>query len=97
IRRETMILKRDEIVAEMNRLREGSASVFKIPLTFGGGFAVIQLNTGDGKRYILRLSREGEPPESAVEYWASDKAKDVAKWVADRLGDHIVGEQAARP
>lgn len=92
-----MILKRDDIVAEMERLGKDSALVFKIPLTFGGGFAVIQLNTGDGKRYILRVSKEGEPPEGAVEYWASDKPKEVAKWVADRLGDHITGQQAAKP
>ncbi len=92
-----MILKRNEIVAEMERLEGDSALIFKIPLTFGGGFAVIELGTGDGKRYKLRLSREGEPPESAVEYWASDKAKDLAKWVADRLGDRILGGQAAEP
>ncbi len=92
-----MILRKNEIVTEMERLGKDSALVFKIPVTFGGGFAVVELNPGDGKRYRLRLSRQGEPPESAVEYWASDRAKDVAKWVADRLGDHIAEQKPAEP
>jgi hypothetical protein len=48
--------------------------------------AIIELNPKKGgKKYLLQLGNEG----SANPYWDTNKAKDLAKWVADRLGDLV--------
>jgi len=80
-----MKLSRDEIVKRMEQLKEGEAMKFKIPVTFGGGIAVIELNQNKGKKYLLKLGKD----ENVSPYSDSDKPKDLAKWVADRMGELV--------
>ena len=85
-----MKLERQEIIQQMEQLKEGDVIRFTIPEIFGGGVAVVGLNSEKGgKRYLLKLGNDGAGAESANPYWQSDKAKDIAKWVADRQGDKI--------
>ncbi len=81
-----MKLSRQEIMSRMEQLKDGETLKFNIPEIFGGGFAIIGLNPAKGgKNYLLRIGNEGnENP-----YWDTDKAKDLAKWVADRQGDLV--------
>jgi hypothetical protein len=81
-----MKLGREEIMSRMEKLKDGESLKFTIPEIFGGGIAIVGLNPAKGgKKYLLRIGTEGnENP-----YWDTNKAKDLAKWVADRLGDLV--------
>ncbi|NWG03364.1 MAG: hypothetical protein HXY44_10980, partial [Syntrophaceae bacterium] len=80
---------REEIISRMEQLKDGESLKFNIPEIFGGGVAIIELNPKrsekGGKKYLLTL-KEGDEVKP---YWDTNKAKDLAKWVADRLGDLI--------
>jgi len=82
-------LSRDEIIKRTEQLKEGEALKFNIPATFGGGVAIIELNQNypknEGKKYLLKLGKD----ENVSPYFDSDKPKDLAKWVADRMGDLV--------
>ena len=88
-----MILSREDIVGQMEAFKEGQVLKFVIPEIFGGGTALIALNPsfpGQGqKKYLLKLGNGEQQAQDAKPYWATDKAKDLAKWVADRQGDQI--------
>ena len=88
-----MRLSREEIIAVMEQLKKEEVIRFTLPEIFGGGVAVIGLNPKPlgkkEKRYILKV---GNDEASALEgniYYQNDKAKAVAKWVADRQGVRI--------
>jgi len=74
-----------EIMQKMEQLTEEQALKFRIPQTFGGGIAVIELNQNKGKKYLLKLGKD----ENVSPYSDSDKPKDLAKWVADRMGESV--------
>ncbi len=84
-----MILKREEIIERMEKLAKGEYLKFSIPQTFGGGIAIIQVNPDEGKKYVLKLGTDENSALQAKSYWEQDKAKPIAKWVADRVGDLI--------
>ncbi len=76
----------------MNRLEQlgpGQALRFKLPETYGGGLAVIELNPqypGKGKKYTMSTEKlAGDKPSgSKTTLWDTDKPKDLASWVLDR-------------
>ena len=79
-----------EIANRMGQLGEGQHLRFRIPATFGGDFAIIESNPdypGEGqKKYQLKLGKNDGVAEQARPYWSSDRPKDLARWVGDRLG-----------
>ncbi len=84
-----MVLSREEIIQKMERLAKGESLKFSIPNTFGGGVALIQLNNAEGKKYLLWVGKDEATAMSSKPYWQHDKAKPIAKWVADRVGDFV--------
>jgi len=78
-----------EIMQQIEQLHDGQSLKFKIPQTFGGGMAVIETNQNypksGGKKYLLKLGKD----ENVSPYSDSDKPKDLAKWVADRMGELV--------
>jgi len=84
-----MKLGKDEIMKRMEQFKDGETLKFSIPPTFGGGIAVIGLNPKHsekgGKKYLLEMGKEG----NVKPYWDTDKAKDLAKWVTDRMGELV--------
>jgi hypothetical protein len=83
---EHMKLSQEDIIDRMEELKEGESLKFNIPEIFGGGIAIIGFNPQKGgKKYLLQLGNGG----NASPYWDTNKAKDLAKWVADRLGDLV--------
>jgi hypothetical protein len=82
-----MKVSKDEIMKKMEQLKDGETLKFNIPATFGGGIAIIGLNHSEkgGKKYLLETGKD----ENVKPYWDTDKAKDLAKWVADRMGDLV--------
>jgi hypothetical protein len=81
-----MIPSREAITQEMEKLQKEQELCYTIPETFGGGAAIIRLNPDSGKRFILKVAKDLETARSSAPYWSQDKAKHIAKWVADRLG-----------
>lgn len=77
-----------EIIAMMEGLREGQSLSFKLSPTFGGQFAVIELNplypAKGEKRYVLRVGKTEEAAREGKPFWAADKAKKLAGWVGER-------------
>ena len=89
-----MKLGRDEIMQRMEQFKEGEVLKFAIPEIFGGGVAIIGVNPDHpkkqgSKKYLLKLADDEKMAEEAAPYYSSNKPKDLAKWVADRLGDEI--------
>ena len=82
-----------EIANRMGQLGEGQRLRFRIPATFGGDFAIIESNPdypGEGqKKYQLKLGKNDGVAEQARPYWSSDRPKDLARWVGDRLGSLV--------
>jgi hypothetical protein len=81
-----MTPSKQAIVGDMEKLQKEQELCFTIPETFGGGTAIIHLNPSAGKRYILKVAKDLETARGSAPYWSHDKAKHIAKWVADRLG-----------
>ena len=88
-----MKLSRQEIMQQMEQFKEGQVLKFTLPEIFGGGTAIISLNPNDPgegeKKYLLKIGKDETQAEEATPYWATDKPKELAKWVADRQGDQI--------
>jgi hypothetical protein len=84
-----MTPSKQAIVGYMEKLQKEQELCFTIPETFGGGAAIIQLNPNAGKRYILKVAKDLETARGSAPYWSHDKAKHIAKWVADRLGSRM--------
>jgi hypothetical protein len=89
-----MKLNRNEIMQKMAQLKEEEVLKFTIPEIFGGGVAIISLNPNfpkqGEKKYLLKLGSDEKLAGEAAPYWPTDNPKDLAKWVADRLGDQII-------
>jgi len=84
-----MKLRKDEIIKKMEEFKDGESLRFTIPATFGGGIAIIGLNPNrsekGAKKYLLETGKEGKTSP----YWDTDKAKDLAKLVTDRMGELV--------
>ena len=81
-----MTPSKEAIMKDMEKLQKEQKLCFTIPETFGGGAAIIRLNPDAGKRYILKVAKDLATARGSTPYWSHDKAKHIAKWVADRLG-----------
>lgn len=88
-----MKLSWEKIVEKIEKLEDEQDMRVKIPETFGGGVAIIKLNPKQQikgiKKYVLNIRKGEENAVQASPYWSSNKPKDLAKWVADRLCDLI--------
>jgi hypothetical protein len=84
-----MKLSREEIMRQMEQLKDGESLKFAIPEIFGGGIAIIGPNPKrsekGAKKYLLEIGDD----EGVKPYWDTNKPKDLAKWVADRQGDLV--------
>ena len=88
-----MRLDRNEIVEMMEQLKKEEVLKFTLPEIFGGGVAVIGLNPKPSgkveKKYILKVGNDEASALGGDIYEQSDKARAIAKWVADRQGDKM--------
>jgi len=84
-----MKLSREEIINRMGQLKDEESLKFSIPEIFGGGMAIIGLNPKRSEKGAQKYLLEIEIGEEVKPYWDTNKAKDLAKWVADRQGDLV--------
>jgi hypothetical protein len=88
-----MQMTKKEIIPKLEQLTNGVQLKFKLHQTFGGGYAIAGLNPkfpdkGE-KKYLLRWDDNLEMTGITKLSFTSDKAKAVASWVADRLGESV--------
>ncbi len=87
-----MKISTEEIIKEMEHLQNGRSLIFKFPPVFGGGVALIGLNSDPenrGKKYLLKLGKDESLADKASPIMASDKAKALAKWITERFGEKM--------
>ena len=77
---------------QIEQLGAGQSLSYRLPETFGGGLAVVELNPqypGRGKKYVLSTDAivEGKPAGKRSRLWDSDKPKDLAGWILERNGE----------
>jgi hypothetical protein len=91
-------LTKNDLIQMMGQLTGEQKFVFKLHETFGGGAAVLELNSlypqKKQKKFLLRTGKNVELAKNAKPLWASDKAKDLAGWVSDRAIE-IIEQPAA--
>jgi hypothetical protein len=77
----------------MEQFKDRESLKFTFPEVFGGGIALIELNPRfpekGQKKYILKIGKDDKLAENVIPHWVSNKPKDLAKWVSDRLGELI--------
>ena len=82
-----------EIAGQIDQFKDSEKLVFKIHETFGGGFAIISANPKypekGQKKFLLKTGKGIPLAEQATPFWTSDKSKDLARWVTDRLGELV--------
>ena len=89
-----MSLEWKDIAVRIEQLNNSQSLRFSIHETFGGGIAIIELNpkypAKKEKKYWLKWGKSEERARGAADpHWATDKSKNLAKWVADRVGELI--------
>ncbi|MDD5127543.1 MAG: hypothetical protein PHR43_05565 [Dehalococcoidales bacterium] len=87
---------REELRLKIEALASDGAISYALPDTFGGGLAVVHLNPdypNKGKKFVMSLEslENGKPSGKRRYLWDSNKAKDLADWVMDRLGKPFEG------
>lgn len=87
---------RETLNQKIEALQPGQAVSYTLPDTFGGGLAVMHLNPdypNKGKKFVMSLESlmDGKPSGKRRYLWDSNKAKDLASWVMDRLGKPYEG------
>jgi hypothetical protein len=79
-----------ELVAQVEQLSSNDQKIeYKLHADYGSDIAIIQLNPKFGehkqKKYLLGWRKDVDGSR-LTPLLSSDKAKDVAGWVSDRLG-----------
>ena len=81
------------ITNQIEQLTLGQALSYRLPETYGGGLAVIELNPQypkkGQKKYILSLEElvNGKPTGKRRRFVDSTKPKELAGWLLDRSGE----------
>jgi hypothetical protein len=77
-----------EIIARMEQLDKGGRLRFMLSPTFGGRIVVVEHNSQHPdkgqKKYLMRWGKDEAQAMRDKPLIATDKAKKVAEWVADR-------------
>ena len=82
-----------EIMERMEDLKPGECLRFRLSETFGERFIILELNPlypqKGQKKYVLLNGKDEANARSQAPFYASDKAKKLAEWVADRAATYV--------
>jgi hypothetical protein len=82
-----------EIIQRMEQMKDGDELSLRLAKVFGAGFVLIKLNAsypGKGeKKYVMRWGKTEADTKTLSPFIASDKAKKIAGWIADRAAEWI--------
>jgi len=86
-------VSKNEIIESMEKLQPGERLTYQLTPTFSSQIVILELNPafpGKGeKKYLLRVGKTEERARADKPYNASDKAKKLAEWVAERWPQRI--------
>lgn len=82
---------KEQLTGKISQLAPGESVVYTLADTFGGGLAIVELNTkfpGNGKKYVMVMETlvNGQPSGKKNVLWDSGNPKDMANWILDRSG-----------
>jgi hypothetical protein len=81
-------VSKDEIIRKMESLNDGARLSFRLGQAFGAGAVIIELNPSyrekGQKKYLMWWGQDEVKAKGKSPLLASDKAKSIAAWVADR-------------
>ena len=81
-------MSKDEIIRKMESLNDGACLSFRLSQAFGAGAVVIEINPSykekGQKKYLMWWGQDEVKAKAKSPFMASDKAKSIASWVADR-------------
>lgn len=89
--KEKKLSPNEVVINKIEQLTSGQALSYRLPETYGGGLAVVELNPQypkKGKKYIMSTEElvVNKPSGKRRRLWDSDKPKDMAAWILDRNG-----------
>jgi len=82
----------DDAKEAIEKLSAGQTVTYKLAETFGGEFAVIQLNPeGGGKKYMMTLeeAQAGKPTGKKRVFMRHDNPTFIAKWIHQFWGEPV--------
>jgi len=88
---EKKLSPKEVITNKIDQLTSGQTLSYRLPETYGGGLAVVELNAQypqKGKRYVMSTEEliDNKPSGKRRRLWDSDKPKELAAWIIDRNG-----------
>jgi len=83
---------KDIMADQIEQLTPGQTLSYRLPETYGGGLAVIELNPQypkKGRKYILSTETivDSKPTGKRRRLFDANKPKDIAGWILDRDGE----------
>ena len=86
-------LKKKSLIKMMEKMEPGQTAIFKVHETYGGDYAIIELNPGHGEKgeekYNLFVGQTIDKARTPEPYWSLSKPKKIASWVSDRKPEFI--------
>jgi hypothetical protein len=87
-------VSKKEIIQKMEELKDGARLSLRLSPTFGEGAVIIELNPSHKesgqKRYLMWWGNDEVQARAKSPFMASDKAKTIASWAADRSAQWVV-------
>jgi hypothetical protein len=87
-------VSKQEIIQKMEELNDGLRLRLRLNPTFGGGAVIIELNPAHKekgqKRYLMWWGSNEDQARARNPFMSSDKAKNLASWVAERAAQWVV-------
>jgi len=82
-----------EIIQKMEELKNGITLGLRLGEVFGAGFVFIELNPAypqkGQKKYLMRWGKGETETRAQIPFMATDKAKNIAGWIADRAAQWL--------
>ena len=92
---------KDVMRQQIEQLSAEEVLRYKLPDTYGGGLAIVELNPKypkKGKKYIISTDKliDGKPANKKSHLFDGDNPKGIANWILERAGElFIVAEKRA--
>ena len=88
------MVNKKEILEKVEQLKDGNRLLLRLGPTFGSGVAIVEANPAypqkGQKKYLMRWAQDEATAKGVTPLISTDKAKQIAGWLADRGPEWIV-------